>query len=123
MYRDERKLEKMEKVAKSSIGNPNPAHGGGACQVGSATAIAAGAPNFRLERTSVSLISADPLSTASNGAGAGQACVSIVLGKCIDPGKFCGSTSLPCSSLFDRGSGLSCLSTPSEPGCEWFPAH
>ena len=70
VYRDERKLEKMEKVARSSIGNPNPAqHGGGACQVGSASATAAAAPHFRLERLSVSLVSADPLSTASNGAG------------------------------------------------------
>ena len=72
VYRDERKLEKMEKVARSSIGTPNPARHGGACQAGSANAIAAAAPQLRnrLERTSVSLISADPLSTASNGAGA-----------------------------------------------------
>lgn len=67
VYRDERKLEKIEKVVKKSIGNPNPT--GSCCQVGSANTIAVGAPNFRLERTSVSLISADPLSTASNGAG------------------------------------------------------
>ena len=73
MYRDERKLVKLEKVAKASIGNPNPGHTGGCCQVGSASAISVGAPNFRLERTSVSLISADPLSTASNGAGTSYA--------------------------------------------------
>jgi len=69
VYRDERKLEKMERVARKSVGNPNPAHGGHSCQVGGPAESASAPAHTRLERTSVSLISADPLSAGSIGAG------------------------------------------------------
>ena len=59
MYRDERKVQRLMAHNKRTLGNPTPAHG--CCSVGSATdGTMAGPP--RIERTSVSLISADPLS-------------------------------------------------------------
>lgn len=59
VYRDERKVQKLMMKNKRSLGNPTPAHG--CCSVGSATDGTMSGPP-RIERTSVSLISADPLS-------------------------------------------------------------
>ena len=68
VYSDERKVQKM---LQRSLGNPNPVTGGCCSQVGGPTNGASHGPP-RLERTSVSLISADPLTNGSAGAGALQ---------------------------------------------------
>lgn len=79
VYRDERKLEKMKRVARKSVGNPDPAHGGRSCQVGGPAESASAPAHTRLERTSVSLISADPLSAGSIGPGT---VLKSLLGRC-----------------------------------------
>ena len=65
VYLDERKVQKQLVMNKRSLGNPTPAHG--CCNVGSADGPMSGPP--RIERTSVSLISADPLSGGLGSAG------------------------------------------------------
>lgn len=66
VYRDERKVQKL---MHSTLGNPNPAHGPG-CQTGATNGTVSGPP--RIERTSVSLVSAEALSAASAGAVPGK---------------------------------------------------
>jgi len=69
VYRDERKVQKL--MQPRTLGNPNPAHGPG-CQVGATSGTVSGAP--RIERTSVSLVSADPVSNAPASLGPGMTC-------------------------------------------------
>jgi len=69
VYRDERKVQKL--MQPRTLGNPNPAHGPG-CQVGATSGTVSGAP--RIERTSVSLVSADPVSNAPASVGPGMTC-------------------------------------------------
>ncbi len=65
MYLDERKVQKL--MQPRSLGNPTPAHG--PCSVASASAVSG--PPRSMERTSVSLVSADPLSNARASIGHG----------------------------------------------------
>ncbi len=63
VYRDECKVQKR---MHRTLGNPNPAHGAGCSQTGATNGTVSGAP--RIERTSVSLVSTEPLSNGLAGA-------------------------------------------------------
>ena len=76
VYRDERKVQKL---MHRTLGNPNPAHGPG-CQTGATNGTVSGGP--RIERTSVSLVSAEPLGNGSAGAVPGEEHASIAC-KCL----------------------------------------
>ncbi len=66
VYLDERKVQKL--MQPRILGNPTPAHG--PCSVASASAMSG--PPRSMERTSVSLVSADPLSNARASTGHGM---------------------------------------------------